>query len=269
MPPLGEGKKMAGRAKRKSGWAGRLTLLAALLCFGGVAAALVASVGSGQGWWHFRAGFGVLRYAFYAAAGGAVLALIALVLARRRGRLLVVNLLALIVSVGFLLYLGSLYRTAQSVPAIHDVTTNLDDMPQFSRLTVRPDNLERIPDLGRAELKALPPEERWKAIHREAYADIRTVRVPWTVPETLARAERLTRERGWDVAHSDPEAGTLEATATTFFFRFKDDVVVRARPAPGGGGTLVDMRSICRVGGSDVGVNAKRIRDFLADLQRG
>jgi uncharacterized protein (DUF1499 family) len=58
----------------------------------------------------------------------------------------------------------------------------------------------------------------------------------------------------------------LEATETTFFFRFKDDVVVRARPAPGGG-SLVDMRSISRVGGSDVGLNAKRVRAFLADLQ--
>jgi uncharacterized protein (DUF1499 family) len=58
----------------------------------------------------------------------------------------------------------------------------------------------------------------------------------------------------------------LEATDTTFFFRFKDDVAIRARPAPGGG-TLVDMRSISRVGGSDVGVNAKRVRDFLRDLQ--
>ena len=64
----------------------------------------------------------------------------------------------------------------------------------------------------------------------------------------------------------DPAAGIVEATETSFFFRFKDDVVVRARPAPDGG-SQVDMRSISRVGVSDVGVNAKRVRAFLADLQ--
>ena len=71
------------------------------------------------------------------------------------------------------------------------------------------------------------------------------------------------------MARVDPQAGTLEATAETLFFRFKDDVVVRVRPDPArAGGSIVDMRSISRVGGSDIGVNAKRIRAFLADLQK-
>ena len=86
--------------------------------------------------------------------------------------------------------------------------------------------------------------------------------------DAIRKAARLARERGWQIARVDTAAGTLEATDTSLFFRFKDDVVVRARPAPGGG-SLVDMRSISRVGGSDVGVNAERVRDFLADLQRG
>ena len=69
------------------------------------------------------------------------------------------------------------------------------------------------------------------------------------------------RDRGWAIAAVDPAAGTLEATATTRFFRFKDDVVVRVRPDPASaGGSIVDMRSISRVGGSDVGVNAARVR---------
>jgi uncharacterized protein (DUF1499 family) len=93
------------------------------------------------------------------------------------------------------------------------------------------------------------------------------VRLPTSPAETLARAERLARERGWQVAKADAGTGTLEATDTTFFFRFKDDVVVRVRPGPGGG-SLVDMRSVSRVGGSDVGVNANRIRAFLKDLQQ-
>jgi hypothetical protein len=151
------------------------------------------------------------------------------------------------------------------VPAIHDVATDLDDVPQFTRLKVRADNLENVPDEGKPELKALPPEERWKALHRAHYGDIRTVRLAVPPAQAVRRAAALARERGWETALVDED--NVEATDTSTFFRFKDDVVVRVRPAPDGG-SLVDMRSISRVGGSDVGMNAKRIRAFLADLQR-
>lgn len=251
-------------------WAGPATRIAIVLSVGAVVVALIAAIGSGAGLWHFGAAFSVLRYAFFAAILGAVLALIAIWLARRSGerKLVPANVVALLVALGFILYLGTQIIKARSVPAIHDVTTNLDDMPQFSRLQVRADNLENVPDMDRPELQALQPEARWKAIHQEAYGDLQTVQVPWDVAETIRRAEALARERGWEIARVDTAAGILEATDTTLFFRFKDDVVVRARPAPQGG-TLVDMRSISRVGGSDVGVNADRIRNFLRDLQEG
>lgn len=256
-------------ALKRRRWARWLTVAAALLSFGALAAALIAALGSGQGAWSFRAGFTVLRYAFFAAGIGGVLALVAAFVARRVApRLVLANLVALAAAAALVLYVGSQVRTARSVPAIHDVTTNLDDVPAFTALPVRADNLDNIPDMDRPALAALPPEERWKAIHRESYGDLRTVRVEGTVADTVRRAERLARERGWDIAAVDPAGGRLEATDTSFFFRFKDDVVMRARPAPGGG-TMVDMRSISRVGGSDVGVNARRIRSFLEDLQRG
>jgi uncharacterized protein (DUF1499 family) len=257
-------------AVRNGGWAGRLTNLALLLSIGGVVAALIAAVGSGQGAWHFRIGFTILRYAFFAAIAGGLIAIIGLVLARRRrlGKLTALNLLALVVGLAFVLYLGAQIRTARTVPAIHDVTTNLQDMPQFTVLKVREDNLENVPDNDDRKLKALDPESRWKALHLQAYSDIRPVRVPWSVAETIQRAERVARANGWEIAKADPQAGILEATDTTRFFRFKDDVVVRARPGPEvKGGTTVDVRSISRVGGSDVGMNAKRIRAFLKDLQ--
>ncbi|HEX8571431.1 MAG TPA: DUF1499 domain-containing protein [Allosphingosinicella sp.] len=255
-------------ADSKTDWARLVTRLALLLGVGAVVAALVSAIGSATGLWGFRAGLGALRYLFFAAAAGALLGLVGLVLARRRGKLLLGNLVAVVVALGFVLYLGNLVRIAKSVPAIHDVTTNLDDVPRFSRLSVRPDNLENVPDEGRPELKALAPEERWKALHRAHYADLRTVRVETAPAETVRRAAALARERGWATALIDDRAGTVEATETSFFFRFKDDVVIRVRPAPGGG-SLVDMRSISRVGGSDVGMNAKRVRSFLADLRAG
>jgi hypothetical protein len=251
-------------------WARLVTQAAVALSVGGVVVALIGAIGSGQGLWHFRAGFDLLRYALYAAIAGALLALIGALLARRRreSKLLWPNVVALLLALGFILYLGSQILTARSVPAIHDVSTNLEDMPQFSVLKVREDNLEKIPDMDRPELAAMNPESRWKAIHREAYDDLKTVRVPESVPDVIRKAERLARERGWDVAKVDTAAGILEATDTSTFFRFKDDVVVRARPYPEvKGGSYVDMRSISRVGGSDVGVNAKRVRSFLEDLQ--
>lgn len=254
-------------ADSKRDWTRLITRAAMVLGVGAVVAALVAAIGSGTGMWSFRAGLTALRYLFFAAAAGAVLGLLGLILARRRAKLMLANLVTVVVALGFVLYLGNLVRIAKSVPAIHDVATNLDDVPQFTRLAVRADNLENIPDEGKAELKALPPEERWRAVHRAHYGDLRTVRLAAPPAEAVRRSAALARERGWSTALVDDKAGTVEATDTSTFFRFKDDVVVRVRPAPGGG-SLVDMRSISRVGGSDVGMNAKRVRAFLADLQQ-
>ena len=250
-------------------WARRLSWLALALSLGGVAAALVAALGAGAGAWPYGAGLGALRYALYAAIAGGVLAIVAWVVSRRSGaRTGWINALALVAAVLFTAYLGNQIATARSVPAIHDAATDLDDLPQFSRLTVRADNLENIPDEGRPELAAMDPESRWKALHRGAYSDLRPLRLAAPPAEVVRRAEQLARERGWEVANVDGRAGVVEATATTLFFRFKDDVVVRVRPDPARpGGSVVDMRSISRVGGSDVGVNAARIRDFLRDLE--
>src|SRR5688500_2885290 len=191
-------------------WTRLVTRAAVLLGVGAVVAALIAALGSAMELWTFRTGLTALRYLFFAAAAGALLGLIGLVMARRRAKLMLANLLALVVALGFVLYLGNLVRTAKSVPAIHDVATNLDDLPQFARLQVRADNLEKIPDEGKAELKALPPEERWKAVHRAHYGDLKTIRVATPPAETVRRAAALARDRGWEIALVDEAAGRIE-----------------------------------------------------------
>jgi hypothetical protein len=45
---------------------------------------------------------------------------------------------------------------------------------------------------------------------------------------------------------------------------FRDDIVVRIRPAPDG--ARVDARSASRYGRGDLGVNARRIRALLDDI---
>lgn len=258
-------------ALRRRHLAVQLSWAAIILSIGAALAALAAAVGAGQGAWGFRTGFSVIRYAVYGATLGGLVALAGLWMASRASAhgLSRLNLLALAVAVVFLAYVGNQVVAARSVPAIHDVTTNLDDVPSFYRLRVRDDNLAQVPDLGRPPLMRMSPRERWKAVHRQGYPDLATIRVPWSVAETTDRAEALARDRGWEVVTEDSTNGIMEAVATSRLFRFKDNVVVRARKAPADEGTLVDMRSISRVGVSDRGANARRIRAFLKDLQAG
>jgi hypothetical protein len=178
-------------------WTKRLAWIAVALSLGAVVAALVAAIGSGRGAWHFASAFAVLRYAFFAAIAGGILAVVAIVAMKDRpskGRLWAL-LGALILGFGFAGYVGNQYVTARSLPAIHDVTTNLEDIPEFSALPVRRDNLDNVPDEGRSALAAMEPEQRWKTLHREAYGDLRTISVPWSVTETIQRRRRWREER--------------------------------------------------------------------------
>jgi uncharacterized protein (DUF1499 family) len=83
----------------------------------------------------------------------------------------------------------------------------------------------------------------------------------------MARARSIVNARGWLVTLSNDSR--IEATDTVSPFRFKDDIVIVATPESGGAVTRIDIRSVSRVGVSDLGVNAKRVRALLADLRAG
>jgi uncharacterized protein (DUF1499 family) len=85
--------------------------------------------------------------------------------------------------------------------------------------------------------------------------------------QAFARAKAVAeRTPGWNVTNADSESGRIEATATSKLFHFVDDVVIRVRPD--GAGSRVDLRSRSRVGQSDLGANAARIRAFEAELAK-
>ena len=239
----------------------RLAWIALSLSVLAVLGALVAGLGTGEGWWTYGAGLKSLPVFFGLALIGALVGLFAR-FRRRDGQMIAV--VAVIVGAGFAIYLGNFYRVARSVPAIHDVTTNLNDPPAFETLTLRADNLANVPKLDRPGWDRLAPVERWRALHSEAYGDLRPLRVASAPAAAVKRAEQVAQDLGWQVAAVDP-AGRMEATDTTRFFRFKDDVVVRVRP-DGRGGSIVDVRSVSRVGVSDLGENARRVRRFLRKM---
>ena len=250
---------------KPSGWAGKLVLGLALIA---ALTGLTGPVGAGWGLWDWQSGLGSLRYSFFLAVFALLLGLFFGWLNKKRG----INatksfrIMGMIVALGYAGWMLSWVYTARSVPAIHDISTDLADPPQFRMLALRTDNLDDVPGADDPQMKGLNPQQRWESLHRNAYGDVRTVRISEPVVDVVAKAERLAKARDWDVAIADPIEGRVEATATTALFRFKDDVVLRVRPSEDGKGSVVDMRSVSRVGVSDLGVNAKRVRAFLADL---
>jgi len=146
-------------------------------------------------------------------------------------------------------------RQARSVPPIHDITTDTEQPPQFvAVLPLRAD----APNATEYEGAEIARQQV------EAYPDIATHRLPVPPDAAFTRALEAAREMGWEIVAAEPGEGRIEATDTTFWFGFKDDVVIRV--AADGSGSKVDVRSVSRVGGSDVGANAKRIGDYLRRL---
>ncbi|MEL7699323.1 MULTISPECIES: DUF1499 domain-containing protein [Citromicrobium] len=150
-------------------------------------------------------------------------------------------------------------------PAIHDISTELADPPQFRSLTVRPDNFDDIPGAGDSDMTGLNPRQRWAAVHQDAYPDIRSVRIDAQPAAVLAKAQRLAEDRGWTIAPGDSDT-TLEAQGRDTLLGVDFIFILRALPAQDGRASLIDVRMVTREGRSDYGVLAPIVRTFLADL---
>jgi uncharacterized protein (DUF1499 family) len=142
----------------------------------------------------------------------------------------------------------SIAAPGMRVPPINDITTDPADPPAFHA----------------SEPGAYPAEF---AEHQAvAYPDLQTIALSESPTRAHTKVLSAMRDLGWEIVHSDPEAGRIEATETSRVFRFVDDVAVRIRPAAEGG-SLVDVRSKSRDGKSDLGANAARIRRLRDAIQ--
>lgn len=182
--------------------------------------------------------------------------LVALILGRGgRGSRQKKALLSVLLALPLVAFLGSRPMAAEGVPPIHDITTDLDNPPQFVTLPLRKDN--------RAGLKS---EAEYRALHEKAYGDLQPITLNRPLAEVTEQAAKVAKDMGWTIVTVDTDTGVVEATDAVSFIRFYDDVVIRIDPTEGGG-SRVDVRSVSRVGVSDMGVNAKRIRAFLAAME--
>jgi hypothetical protein len=237
-----------------NGLFGRLALLAAV-----VAAALVGGAGPAYryGLVELPMAFGLMTYGVYAAMGAGALGVLWLVFALvgRSAAGFGALLVALILAGGAAYFPLTMKATADSLPKIHDITTDTANPPVFVAIA----GLRSSAPNG-VDYKTDPAEQQ------KGYPDIQPLVLPDVAPADLfKRAEATARAMKWEIVAAVPEEGRIEATDTTAWWGFKDDVVIRI--AAEGNGSRLDIRSMSRVGKSDIGKNAERIRKFLATVK--
>jgi uncharacterized protein (DUF1499 family) len=209
---------------------------------------------------HYRVGlFYLMPMAAFAAAGAAIVSLVSLGAWRTlgaRGRALAAAGLVLGAAASFLPFQANLLRA--TLPPIHDISTDTANPPSFaSTLAARKmengNSVEYTPEVAKQQ--------------RAAYPDIAPATTPLPPPEAFERAIAAAESMpGWTIVSRNAANGRIEASEPSLFYAFTDDVVIRV--APDGAGSRIDMRSESRQGRSDFGVNAARVRRYMAALKR-
>lgn len=232
----------------------RLTLAIAVIA---ALLLLIAGPGTRLGLWDFGTGFAVMKWAAFVGIGASVIAA-AMLLAPSLRRANPATLgIALLLGLGVAFVPWNAMRGAKSVPPIHDISTDTARPPEFvAILPLRADAPNPAayggPDIASQQLAAYPDLHPYTTAAPPAQA----------FEQALKGAEKM----GWAIVATDAAAGRIEASDTTLWFGFTDDVVIRVEAD--GRGSRIDVRSVSRVGKSDVGTNAKRLKAYLATLAR-
>ena len=150
---------------------------------------------------------------------------------------------------GLLAYIipASMFSKAGCAPRIHDITIDTQNPPRFIDIVAVQN--------GGAAKEGL---DRYSTARRRnaGAADLRHN------PGGRFRSRLANcRVPSWE--------GRIEPTDSSFWFGFTDDIVIKITALAGR--SRIDIRSVSRVGRSDVGANAARIRRFITamKLKRG
>ena len=235
-------------------------LLALALAMIAVALLALGPIGWRVGWWPLR--FALLTLMPWAAYFGiAALIVSAATLAfgwsRIESRGIGVAILAFAVG-GLIAYVPWHYdQIRRTVPPIHDITTDPDNPPTFiAAVPVR----EAAGDNSVAYEGAKLADQQ-----RRAYPEIVPLTLALPPGAAFSRALDTAQRMRWTILAVDDAAGRIEASDRSRWFGFTDDIVIRITPS--GSGSLIDLRSSSRLGRSDFGVNAARVKAYLDALR--
>lgn len=141
------------------------------------------------------------------------------------------------------------FFAAQGSPAIHEVSTDVSHPPEFKWATTA-----RGPDDNAFDLSPAVIQQQ-----QQYYPDLRSIKLPLPKSEAQTLAVDAAEALGWEVKYQ--QDGHVEATVTSLWFGFVDDVVIRIQATAGG--SKIDLRSSSRVGRGDLGTNARRVTQFI------
>lgn len=231
---------------------GKIALLIAVV---GAGAAAIMVFGARLGLWEPITGLGLYRSYFNPLAmivTGVGLVALVIHLMRREKTPAVFGGIASLVGVALLvpMIMATLNPPVRAAP-INDISTDTTNPPAFVVLDDTRAGARTSLVYAGAELAEM---------QAAAYPDIAPLQTDLDADAAYARALDLANTMGWEIIAEDAENHQFEATARTSVFYFADDVVVVVTEQDSG--SRVDMRSVSRVGRSDQGVNAARIRAF-------
>lgn len=220
---------------------------------------LVGALGSRFELFTFRIGFGLLGLALLVSVVAVIVGLVSGFLSWKHPETfwLRITVGGLVMALVFPFYFVAQLQGVRGTPFINHVSTDTDDPPAFNVIRdVRPDDA--------APLEYTPLIRR---LQQGFYTDLRTYNSALSVEPMFELATEVAADMGWQLYESDDNASNyaIEATATSFWFGFKDDLVIRIRSQPEG--SFVDVRSVSRVGRTDIGTNAKRIQAYFDRLR--
>lgn len=227
-----------------------------------ISALLMAALGHAWGWWGFRPAFGAIRWIAYGGLLAAALALVGGVASiQKKSRIgMVLGLVGIAVGVTSAWVPYANRMALRASPRLSDITTDMVNPPNFiAALELRKKSK------ARNKTSYGPAKAKLQKLH---YPDIKPATLALPPGQAFDKALAVVHGLGWAIIASDKAARRIEASETSFWFGFVDDVVIRIAPAGADGkASRVDVRSSSRIGRRDAKVNANRVRNFLAKIK--
>ncbi|HSZ75511.1 MAG TPA: DUF1499 domain-containing protein [Rhizomicrobium sp.] len=228
-----------------------------------LAVSLTAAFGTRIGAWDYHAGFRILRWGVYVGLGGVAFGALWVLIAIMRGagagaRYGVIGFLGSLATVAIPVYDAAVTTI---LPPIHDISTDMEHAPQFEAVLPLRMGAENSPIYdGSRKVTFDGKTMNVSAMQHRYYGDLKAIAILVKPPKLYWHAFFVVKRMGWHLVAFDPARYRIEATATSPFFGFTDDIVIRVEPS--GEGARLDIRSESRMGETDYGVNAGHIRSF-------